>query len=104
MARKGEARIGCLGNRMQIEHVLASLHHLPALRAFFRPFALAEVGDPAIKKSSSLFPDLTVAANHRGFNPRRRSVMLRGPGDRAALNSVGNCPREAFASGDDHCA
>jgi hypothetical protein len=58
------------------EHVLASDHHLRALRAFFRPFAFAELDAPAIKKSSCFFPDLIAVVNHRGFNPRPAQVSL----------------------------
>ena len=62
------------GRRETIE--LAAGHHLRGRPAFFRPFALAEGAEPAIRKSSCFFPDLRAAVNHRGFNPRPAQVSV----------------------------
>jgi hypothetical protein len=52
------------------------LHHLRGRPAFFRPFALAEGVEPAMRKSSCFFPDFMAAVNHRGFNPRPAQVSV----------------------------
>jgi hypothetical protein len=45
-------------------------------RAFLRTGFAAPSLVPAIRKSSSFFPDLMAAANHRGFSPRPAQVSL----------------------------
>jgi hypothetical protein len=71
-SRAGASR----GRREPVEHVLATRHHLRGRPAFFRPFAFAEGAKPAMAKSSSFFPDLIAAVNHRGFNPRPAQVSV----------------------------
>jgi hypothetical protein len=55
------------------------------LRAFFGPFAFDDGAASAITKSSSFFPDLIAAANHRGLNPRADVIMRFGRDRTCAL-------------------
>ena len=87
----------------QVSLAFSGLRYLGATNDPFRPPTRRIAGferpvPPAMAKSSSFFPDLRAAVNHRGFNPRPAQVSVAFSGLRylGATDPVGP-PRPDFA-------